>query len=183
MEARRIGGATRWITRAGTAVCLGLILLLAACSSPEDAAALEALAQPDKGRFTNDHYVAGPYDCGLHEGAGDVVFMDEWVESGHWIDFVDGAGAVTRSMVTVNAVGAFTDVASGNQLTYQQSLTVSYDYATDTQVIMGLWLRLRDVNGKVVGHNVGRWVSGPEGFHGAGQLDVGLVCPYFPQSW
>lgn len=179
MDAKRILSAQRAVLALGIA---GLVFLLGACSTPEDVA-LAALGKPSTERWTNEHFgPLGPYDCAEHEGAGDVKFVDEWVESGHYTDFFDRHGDLIRSHVKFNAFGTFTDVGSGYQLSYQQAATVFYDYAAGTRTVTGLWTRLLDEDGRVVGRNVGRWTFGPDGLGGSGQLDIDLICPYFPQS-
>lgn len=167
----------------GFVLAAGLLGLLGACSTPESAALVDAQARPTKERWTSEHFgPLGPLDCSQHEGAGDVKFVDEWVESGHFIDYVDRNGELVRSTVKFNALGTFTDIDSGYQLHYKQAATVLIDYATQTETVTGLWMRLMDPAGRVLAHNVGKWTIGPNGVSGSGQLDVALVCPYFPEG-
>ncbi|HZJ08195.1 MAG TPA: hypothetical protein VFD39_00735 [Trueperaceae bacterium] len=176
---------TSWTTRLGSALCLGLLVLLGACSSPEEAAALEALGAPSTERWANDHIgPLGPYDCGSHEGAGDVRFVDEWGESGAWTDYFNRHGELTRSRLKVNFDGTFTDIGSGYQLSYKGALNVFYDYVEETAAWTGVEIKIVNEDGKIVSRNIGRWVWGPEGLEkGAGHQDfTGLICGFFPQA-
>lgn len=178
-------GHTSWAARVGAALCLGLLTLLGACSSPEEASALAALGAPSTERWTNEHYgPLGPYDCVRHECAGDVRFVDEWVESGAWTDFVDGNGELTRSRLKVNIDGTFTDIDSGYQLSYQGALNVFIDYDEETETYTGLEYKIVNEDGVIVGRNIGSWVWGPEGLEkGAGHQDfTHLICEFFPQA-
>lgn len=178
-------GRTSWFARLGWSLCLGLTVLLGACSSPEDAAGLEALGAPTRERWVNDHYgPKGPYDCGEHEGAGTVRFTDEWVESGTWTDYVDRYGELDRSRLKLRYVGVFTDIDSGYQLGYKGALSVFIDYVEETETVTGLEIIIVNEDGKVVGRNIGRWVWGPDGLEkGSGHHDVtSLICGFFPQD-
>lgn len=160
-------------------------LVLGACGTLEEEALLGTLDAPLRVQWKNEHYgPLGPYDCGAHEDAGDVRFIDEWVESGTTMRFLDRSGTVVRSQTKVNYDGWFTDIDTGYRLSYKGAVSIRFDYAAETVSYTGLEYKIVNEDGKIVGRNIGRWIWGTEGLvKGAGHQDfTSLICGFFPQA-